>query len=158
MLMFWTNLKSIPHAVLGTAAVEFAIAAPVLLILVFGVAEIGYSGYQAMQVQDAVEAGALYVSKNGWSSSGITNAILNATDVPITGPTPLAATPAPAQFCGCPGTTGVTAASCASTCSGGNSPGHYVQINATLTRKSLIPNSGLPLPTAFTAQSIVRLS
>lgn len=151
MQMSWTNLKSIPRAVLGTAAVEFAIAAPVLLILVFGAAEIGYSGYQAMQVQDAVEAGALYVSKHGWNSSGITTAVSNATDV-----TGLAVTPAPAQFCGCPGPTGVTAAGCSSTCSGGNSPGHYVQINATLTRKSLIPNSGLPLPTTFTAQSIVR--
>jgi Flp pilus assembly protein TadG len=151
MLMFWTKLRSIPHAVRGAVAVEFAIVAPLLLILVFGAAEIGYSAYQAMQVQDAVEAGALYVSKKGWSSSGITTAVQSATDV-----AGLAVTPAPAQFCGCPGTTGVAAISCASICTGGNSPGHYVQINATLTRQSLIPNSGLPLPTTFTAQSIVR--
>jgi Flp pilus assembly protein TadG len=123
----------------------------VLLILVFGATEIGYSAYQAMQVQDAVEAGAFYVSKHGWSSSGITSAVQSATDV-----AGLAASPAPAQFCGCPGTTGVTAISCASTCTGGNSPGQYVQINATLTRQLLIPNSGLPLPTTFKAQSIVR--
>jgi Flp pilus assembly protein TadG len=153
MLMFRTKLRSMPRAVLGAVAVEFAIVAPVLLILVFGAAEIGYSTYQAMQVQDAVEAGALYVSKKGWSSSGITTAVQNATDV-----AGLVVSPAPAQFCGCPGSTGVIAAGCASTCAGGNSPGNYVQINATVTRQSLIPNSGLPLPTTFTARSIVRLN
>jgi Flp pilus assembly protein TadG len=147
-----TNLKSIPHDVRGTAAIEFAVVAPVLLILVFGAAEIGYSAYQAMQVQDAVEAGALYVSKHGWNSSGITAAVVNATEV-----TGLTASPAPAQFCGCPGTTGIAATGCAATCSGGNASGQYVRINATLTRQSLIPNSGLPLPTTFSAQSIVRL-
>jgi Flp pilus assembly protein TadG len=147
-----TNLKSMPHDVRGTAAIEFAVVAPVLLILVFGAAEIGYSAYQAMQVQDAVEAGALYVSKHGWNSLGITAAVVNATGV-----TGLTASSGPTQFCGCPGTTGVVAASCAATCSGGDTPGQYVQINAALTRQSLIPNSGLPLPTAFSAQSIVRL-
>jgi Flp pilus assembly protein TadG len=150
-----TNPNSIPHDVLGTVAIEFAIVAPVLLILVFGAAEIGYSASQAMQVQDSVEAGALYVSKHGWSSSGIITAVVNATGV-VTGVT---ASPAPSQFYGCPGSTGVVvAASSTSTCTGGNPPGTYARINATLTRKSLIPNSGLPLPTTFSAQSIVRLS
>jgi hypothetical protein len=124
------------------------------LILVFGAAEIGYSAYQAMEVQDAVEAGALYVGKHGWSSpgSGITAAVQAATDV-----TGLAASPAPMQFCGCSGSTGVVATSCTSTCSGGTTPGQYVQINASLTRLSLIPNSGLPLPATFSAQSMVRI-
>jgi Flp pilus assembly protein TadG len=152
MRMFRTNLRSTRRATSGTAAIEFAIAAPMLSILVFGAAELGYSAYQAMEVQDAVEAGALYVSKHGWDSSGIATAVLNATDI-----TGLTASPAPAQFCGCPSTTGVATATCASTCTGGNPAGQYVQINATLTRKSLIPNSGLPLPTAFSAQSIVRI-
>ena len=153
--MLRTNLKSIPHDVFGAAAIEFAIVAPALLILVFGAAEIGYSASQAMQVQDAVEAGALYVSKHGWSSSGITTAVVNATGV-VTGVT---ASPAPAQFYGCPGTTGVVVvASSTSKCASGNLPGTYAQINAILTRKSLIPNSGLPLPTTISAQSIVRMS
>jgi len=153
--MFRTNLafcKSISHATLGTAAIEFGIAAPMLLILVVGGVEVGYSAYQAMQVQDAVEAGALYASQNGWDSAGITSAVLNAT-----GLTGLAATPSPVQFCGCPNSSGVIAATCTSACADGNSPGQYVQINATLTRQSLILDSGLPLPAILTAQSIVRL-
>jgi Flp pilus assembly protein TadG len=149
-----TNLKSIPHDVRGTAAIEFAIVAPALLVLVFGAAEIGYSASQAMQVQDAVEAGALYVSEHGWNSSGISTAVVNATGV-ATGVT---ASPAPSQFYGCPGTTGlVVVASSTTKCASGNLPGTYARINAILTRMSLIPNSGLPLPTTFWAQSIVRL-
>ena len=139
------------RAVRGSAAIEFAIASPFLLIFVLGGAELGYSAYQAMQVQDAVEAGAAYVAKSGWNSARIVAAVQNATDV--TGLT----VPAPVQFCGCPGSTGVAAIVCTATCTDGNPPGQYVQINATLTRQSLIPNSGLPLPATFSAQSIVRL-
>jgi Flp pilus assembly protein TadG len=141
------------HAVLGSAAIEFAIFAPLLLTLVFGGAEAGYSAYQAMQVQNAVEAGAVYTSKYGWNSSGITAAVVNATDV-----TGLTATPAPAQFWGCPASNNVVVVANGVKCANGNSAGQYVQINATLSRQSLIPNSGLPLPATFTAQSIVRLN
>ena len=145
-------LKLTENRASGSAAIEFAIAAPVLLILALGLIEVGYAGYQAMQVQNAVETGALYASKNGWSSSGITAAVLSATGI-----AGLTASPAPTQFCGCPGAAGITTVDCASTCVGGGAPGQYVQINATLTRVSLIANAGLPLPTNFVAQSIVRL-
>ena len=145
--------QSASRAVLGSAAIEFAIFAPLLLTLVFGGAEAGYSAYQAMQVQNAVEAGAVYTSKYGWNSSGITAAVLNATDV-----TGLTATPAPAQFWGCPASNNVVVVASGVKCANGNSAGQYVQINATLTRQTLIPNSGLPLPATFTAQSIVRLN
>jgi Flp pilus assembly protein TadG len=145
--------RTISRAVRGSAAIEFAITSPLLLALVFGGAEVGYSAYQAMQVQNAVEAGAVYTSKYGWNSSGITNAVLSATDS-----TGMAATPAPAQFWGCPASNNVVVVASGATCANGNSPGQYVQINATLTRQTLIPNSGLPLPATFTAKSIVRLN
>jgi len=147
-----TSRKSIPQAALGSAAIEFAIVAPLLMILIIGAAEVGYSAYQAMQVQNAVEAGALYAVKNGSGASGITNAVLQATDV-----TGLAVVPPPAKFCGCPGNSGIVAEPCTSSCANGYPPGQYIQINATLARRTLIPNSGLPLPTVLSAQSIVRL-
>ncbi len=136
----------------GTAAIEFGIAAPMLAILLVGVADVGFAAYQAMQVQNAVEAGALYATQNGWNSTGITAAVLNATSL-----SGISVTPPPTQFCGCPGAGGLTTVSCGTTCTGGNPPGQYVQITATLTRQSLIPNSGLPLPATFTAQSLIRL-
>ena len=145
--------RSIRFATSGTAAIEFGIAAPLLLILIAGVAEVGYAAYQAMQVQNAVEAGALYAAKYGWDSSRISTAVLSAT-----GATGITASPSPAQFCGCPSVGGIAAVLCTSTCVDGSSPGQYVQINATATRQSLIPSGGLALPATFTARSIVRLN
>jgi len=124
-----------------------------LVVLVIGIAEVGFAAYQAMQVQDAVEAGALYAAKKGNDPVGITAAVLNATSL-----TAITVTPSPTLFCGCPGTTGVATVSCTSTCADGSSPGQYVRISAALARKSLIPNSGLPLPATLTAQSIIRLN
>jgi Flp pilus assembly protein TadG len=135
----------------GTAAIEFAITAPMLLILLVGFVEIGFAAYQSMQVQDAVEAGAVYATQNGWNASGIATAVTSAT-----GASGLTATPAPTQFCGCPSATGITTIICTGTCSDGTAPGQYVQVNATLARISIFPGSGLGLPANLTATSTVR--
>jgi Flp pilus assembly protein TadG len=137
----------------GAVALEFGLAAPLLAILAVGIAEIGFAAYQAMQVQNAVEAGALYAAENGWNATSIASAVTGASSL-----AGISASPAPTEFCGCPSATGIASIACTSTCTSGNSPGQYVQVNATLTRRSLIPNSGLPLPATFTAQSVVRLN
>jgi Flp pilus assembly protein TadG len=92
---------------LGTAAIEFGLFIPVLLILLTGTAELGLLMYEGMQVNNAVEAGALYAATNGFDSAAITTAVTNASVLP-TGLNTLAATPAPSQFCGCPTATGIT--------------------------------------------------
>ena len=137
----------------GSAAIEFGIAIPMFVILTVGVVEVGFTAYQAMQVQDASEAGALYAATNSGDPAGIAAAVVNATNTAA-----ITATPPPAQFCGCAGVAGIATVACSTSCADGNPAGQYVRINATLTRKSLIPNSGLPLPATFTAQSIIRLN
>ena len=136
----------------GTAAIEFAIGAPVLMILLVGLVEVGFAAYQSMQVQNAVEAGVMYATQNGWDSAGISAAVTNAT-----GAGGMTASPAPAQFCGCPGAGSITAFTCTATCPDGTSPGQYVQVNATLARISIFPGSGLTLPVNLTATSTVRI-
>jgi hypothetical protein len=140
------------HRKKGTAAVELGVAIPFLLVLLVGTVEIGTAMYQAMQVYNAAESGMLYAAKHGWSSAGITAAV-NAS-----GPTGTTASPAPTQFCGCPGGSGIAVISCSSTCTGGNSPGQYAQINAALAHETILPYLGLPLPATLTAQSLVRLN
>ncbi|PNG27141.1 hypothetical protein CR492_05510 [Methylocella silvestris] len=135
----------------GTAALEFGLATPLLLILIAGVTEIGLAVYQGMQVSAAVEAGMMYAAKNGWSSSGIASAVVSAS-----GATGLTATPAPSQFCGCPAATGITATTCTSTCANGYAPGQYIQINAALAHQTILSNLGLPLPATLTATSLFR--
>ena len=141
----------------GTAAIEFGLFIPVLLTLLTGTVELGLLMYEGMQVSNAVEAGALYVAKNGWNSAAITSAVTNAGVLP-TGLNTLTATPAPAQFCGCPTAAGVTnlgAPPCSATaCSGSTPAGTYVQINASLTHMIIIPNPWVPA--TLTASAVIR--
>lgn len=141
------------HATSGVAAIEFAIIASLLFIPFLGGVEVGYAAFQAMQVQNAVEAGALYASQNGFNSANISLAVQNASAA-----TGVTANPAPSEFYGCATSSGITAVASTSTCTDGTSPGIYVQIYATLTRNSLIANSGLILPSQLSAKSVVRLS
>jgi Flp pilus assembly protein TadG len=137
----------------GSTAIEFALLIPTLAIFVSGVAELGFTLYQAGRVYDAIEAGLLYAAQNGWNSSGISAAVVNATGFPG-----ITASPSPSQFCGCPGTGGITTAACSSTCSNGNTPGQYVQINSLLARVSIVSFPGLGLPSTLSATAIVRLN
>lgn len=141
------------HAESGSAAIEFGLSVPLLLIILMGVVELGYAMYEAMQVYDSVEAGALYAAKNGYDQNGIAAAVANAT-----GTQGITATPAPAQFCGCPNTAGIVETACSATCNDGNSPGQYVRISAALAHQTILPYPGLPLPTTLTAQSVLRLN
>ena len=137
----------------GSAAIEFGISLPLLALLFVVVAEIGFTAYQSLQVQNAVEAGLVYAVKNGNDSNGISKAVVNSSAL-----AGITAMPAPTQFCGCPSASGIGVTSCSTTCAGGNSSGQYLQINAALKRQSIFPGSGLPLPATLTAKSIVRLN
>jgi Flp pilus assembly protein TadG len=139
----------LPGKSAGSAAIEFGLAVPLLAILVIGVIEAGFSVYQAMQVTYAAEAGLFYAAKNGWNQTGIANAAQTATT--LSGMSVSAS-----QYCGCPGATGITAAICGATCGSGYQASQYIQISVSLTRRSIIPNSGLPLPSTVSAQSILR--
>lgn len=141
------------HGTTGVAAIEFALAAPVFLVLLTGLVEIGFGVYQAMEAQNAAEAGALYAAKHGWDPGGIAAAVVNAT-----GLAGVTATPAPVAFCGCPEAGGITVTDCSLSCADGNPPGRYVQVNAALPHQTIVPYPGLPLPATLTGRSTVRLN
>jgi Flp pilus assembly protein TadG len=141
------------HARAGTAAIEFGLSIPLLVMVLMGVTELGYSMYEAMQVNDSVEAGAQYAARNGFDASGIAAAVVNAT-----GTQGITATPAPVQFCGCPSVTGIAETACSATCSGGSPSGQYVRISAKLTHQTILPYPALGLPSTLTAQSVLRLN
>lgn len=137
----------------GTAALEFALTVPFLVVFLMAVAELGFAMYEAMQVYNSAEAGVLYASKNGFDSAGISAAVVNAT-----GAQGVTASPAPTQFCGCPQTSGVTTISCSATCTGGTAPGQYARVYAALPHQSILPAFALPIPATLTAQAIIRLN
>ena len=67
----------------GNAAVEFSIAAPVLVIIFVPLIDIGMGIYQQMQVQDAAQAGTQYAMAHGWNSSAIQSAVTSATALSV---------------------------------------------------------------------------
>jgi Flp pilus assembly protein TadG len=136
----------------GTAALEFGLAMPFLLVLVIGLVEVGLVTYEAMQVQDAAEAGALYASRYPADLTGMANAAVNAT-----GTAGIAASPTPLAFCGCPSASGITAISCATLCTGGIAAGHYVKVSTALTHVRILTFTGLPNPLVLTGKSTVRV-
>jgi Flp pilus assembly protein TadG len=140
--------------VAGSAALEFALATPLLVLLLVAAVEIGTGAYEGMRVQNAAEAGAIYASKHGLDVTGISNAVVNATS----GRTSVTATPMPAQFCGCPSASGIATTQCTTTCSDGRAPGYYVRISAQLVRDPpLLSIAGLTVPPILTGEAVVRL-
>lgn len=146
-----TSIKAIRKDNRASAAIEFGLSVPLLVILLISVFEIGFAMYAAMQVHNAVEAGLIYAAKNGWDQAAISNAVESSS-----GTSKVKASPSPTQFCGCPSSSGVTPVSCNATCSGGDTPGEYIRIDASLTRTTLFSSKSLTLPATLTAQAILR--
>jgi len=136
----------------GTAAIEFGIIAPVLVIVLFGLVELSFAVRQAMQVQDAAEAGAVYAGKHGWDAAGIVNAVVSATDA-----ADVTADPPPVEFCGCPGAGGIATVACTDTCIGGSDPSHYARISASMPHTPILTGLGLPIPAVLTGHAVVRV-
>src|ERR1041385_1438773 len=109
----------------GNAAIEMALIAPVLVLLLVGIADFGMAVYRKMQVQHAAQAGAEYAMVHGFDSAAITTTITAATA--MTGST---ASPVQAQSCGCASGTTVTTATCGTNCAAGTAAGTYVTVSA----------------------------
>jgi Flp pilus assembly protein TadG len=136
----------------GNAALEFSIAAPILVVIFVPLIDIGMAVYQQMQVQDAAQAGAQYAMAHGWNSSAIQTAVTSATALAS-----VSASPAPAKSCGCPDDSSVGAAACGSTCPDGRAAGTYVTVNAQATYTPLLPYPVLGTSVTLAAQATARI-
>jgi Flp pilus assembly protein TadG len=133
------------------AAIEFGLLAPVLMVLLFGLVDVGALTYQEMEVVAAAHAGAAYVIQNGYSAGGVSTAVTGATGMTIT------ATPAPSTQSAC-ANTGALVVTANATCSDGSKPGTYVVITAQATFTPIITWTSFGLPSSLTAQTMVRIS
>jgi Flp pilus assembly protein TadG len=146
---FFGGFGSLGNA--GAAAIELAIVAPMLAIILVGVAELGFAIRERMQVQEAAAAGALYAAQHGWNSAAISSAVTsNDSEGGVT------ATPAPTEFCGCPSASAIATVTCGVTCPDTILARTYVTVGASTTRVSIFPGS-LPLPTVLTASVTTRI-
>jgi Flp pilus assembly protein TadG len=136
----------------GAAAVEFTLVVPLLAMMVVLTVDLSMGIFSKMQVEDAAQAGAQYAIIRGFDSASISGAVTSATNN-----TGISATPAPTQFCGCPGVSGIAVTACSSICSTGNAPGTYATVSAQGTYSTLMNYSIVPSSYTFNAQSTVRL-
>lgn len=140
------------HDCEGTAAVEFALLAPVLVGILVAMIDLGIGITDKLEVESAAAAGVQYAVANGWNSAGIAAAVTGSGSL-IT----IAATPAPSESCGCPGSSGISAAGCGSVCPDGSTAGVYVTVGAQASYAPMLPYPGLANPTLLAAQAMVRI-
>jgi Flp pilus assembly protein TadG len=138
----------------GVSAVEFAVAAPVLVALLIPLVDLGIALYEQVEVNTAAQAGADYalLKAPAFNSTAISSAVTGAT-----GFSAISSNPAPSQSCGCPSTTGITAATCGAVCGTGQSAGTYVTVNAQASYTPMISYAGLSGTITLSSQSTVRI-
>ncbi len=136
----------------GIAALELGLMSPFLVLFMVGVVELGTTAYEVMQVQSAVEAGAVYAMHKGYDGEAITSAVENATgNDGITVKTL-------DQFCACPVVSDLETVECTDTCNDGSAPCQYVRIEAQITHTPLVSFSASWVKQyTFTKSALVRL-
>lgn len=146
------RLLSFPAEHEGVAALELALLAPTLLLLLMGIFDFGEMTYTVMQVSAAAHAGAQYVYANGCSSTtGVSTAVTNAT--------PLTVTANPSPVCGvyyCATNGALVASTSGATCPSGEPSGAYATISAQAPFTPIAPWSGLIFPTTLSSSSTIR--
>lgn len=135
----------------GTAALEFAIVAPVIALFLAGAADYGLAEWSRSCLSNAVSQAGYYAFRHGTtvSTTNLSAVVQNAFPLTASPPDPLSAavsqvsvsyppsgTTGVACYCpsGTPATLG-TAVTCTSTCPDGTAAGYYIQIKATYTLK-----------------------
>ena len=138
----------------GVGTIEFAFATSLLCTLVLGTLDFGLGLFYQMQVNDAARAGAAYALINGWNQTAIQTAVTSAT-----GLASITASPVPTKTCGCPNvSSGITAATCGSTCTSGNAAGTYVTVHAQASYSLIVPWPGISSPMTLAAATTVKIS
>jgi Flp pilus assembly protein TadG len=134
----------------GIAAVEFALVAPVLLMIFGGIADFGLLMVGKSQLSNGVDQGVQYALAVGPSVSGSAVKSLVQADAPLAGLVPAVTAIVTGPACYCTSGTPValvtpsTALSASNTCTGtcantGVAPGAYIIITATYFYQPIMP-------------------
>jgi Flp pilus assembly protein TadG len=152
---FTTCLRRLLGCNRGVAAVEFGLAAPILLAALVPIVDLGIAFSSQQQLRQAVQAGAQYAATHPWNQSSPTTIASSVTAAtPLSG---ITVSPSPYQKCGCPNGSGITTVTCGYSCSNGQTAGYYVVVSAQLQYTPTLPYSLLGSSTTLNAQSTVRI-
>jgi Flp pilus assembly protein TadG len=146
------TIASLLRSTAGAAAVEFAVAAPVLVAALFPMIDLGVGLHMQMQVQQAADAGAQYALINGFNASSIQSAVTGSTSL-----SSLAATPAPTKTYLCQDGTTLTSSTAGATCANGAKAGTYITVSAQASYTPIFTGMALGSSYTMTAQAVVRM-
>ena len=156
MKTLWRSLKRFRREQRGVAAVELAIAIPILTLCALCAGDLGRFALQRTWVSYAASAGAEYAVAHGFDATKITTAATSA--APVSG---ISISPAPSETYGCATATGVTASTQGATCPSGTSTGgtagQYVSVTATMPFSAMFDAAGISYPSTLTATAMVRI-
>ncbi|MDA8233114.1 MAG: pilus assembly protein [Magnetospirillum sp.] len=130
----------------GVAAVEFALAAPILLVLVLGLADFGMATNERMRLTSAARAGAQYAMGNPTDSAGTRQATLAAANGLNSG------TVSVTLSCGCNDGSTIT---CGGTCPT-SAPWTYVTVTVAENYALLVTYPGIGNSVALSASASLR--
>jgi len=142
----------------GVAAVELAIALPILTVSALCAGDLGRLALQKTWVAYAASAGAEYAVAHSGSSFSASNV---AAAAKAAAPGSISVSPDPSVFYGCATATGVAASTqgavCPATTSTGGAAGKYVSVTATMPFSAMFSAAGISYPSTLTATAVVRI-
>lgn len=145
----------------GALAVEMALVAPLLLLLLLGILDFGTLFVNAMEVEHATQAAASFAFNQYYQTGSIS---LAAVQSAATASTPLAVTVAAdaarsaSPWCGCPNSAGASVVGpvgCGSTCTAGI--GTYYSIVGSAPTQSML-GSWVGFPPTLATKVLIRLN
>ena len=150
----------------ATAALEFAVATPLLVVMLGGAADYGLAQYDRVMLANAVAAGAQYASLIGStvSTANITSVIQQASNLPnastsvtvtYSGVSP--GVPSAGWYCVTGTAPTVTASMSGGTCSDGSSAGYYISFSASYTNAGLMNGYMALASNTIVEQATVKL-
>ena len=132
----------------GIIGVDFALAAPLLILILIGLADFGRAWYDSMSLNMAARSAVEYARSNPYDTAGIQLAALS------TGGVTSGASVKSDLFCTCRGPNPVL---CTDMCPDLRAPLVYLSVTVTGPFHSLLPDLGLGVPSTISRSATLRV-
>ena len=133
----------------GSIAVEFALAAPMLVLFLAGMVDFGRAFYDRMALETAARGAVQYARQYPYDAAGIRLAALNAGR--LSGPLTV---DAPEPFCECPDG---TPNECSAACPSGEAVQRFLSVTVREDFQTLFPYPGIPSPLPLVGAAVIRV-
>jgi Flp pilus assembly protein TadG len=143
------------RGVSGVAALEFALCAPLLLVMLAGLSDLGLAMRSKTRLAGGVANAATYAVLTQGTATSATLAAIVQTASTLSGVQ--ASATAAACFCPSGSPVSLAVASCGSTCANGATAGSYVNITASYNYTPLMPGYGFVANTKLAEATWVQV-